>query len=83
MDQHNEIQEIMGRSYGIQEDIDEADLDAEVCSLWLQCCQILWCGPGLAKSAGSCSALPPICFGLFLLCSGLCEALLRLLLEAM
>jgi charged multivesicular body protein 5 len=30
MDQHNEIQEIMGRSYGIQEDIDEADLDAEV-----------------------------------------------------
>lgn len=33
MDQHNEIQEIMGRSYGIQDDIDEADLDAEVCHL--------------------------------------------------
>ena len=31
LEQANEVQEVLGRSYGLPEDVDEADLEAGVC----------------------------------------------------
>ena len=35
LDQANEVQEALGRSYGLPDDIDEADLEAGMCIVTL------------------------------------------------